>query len=319
MSTLRLALLAILLPIAARGSIIFGKDNDANRTDPGNGVPWQSVGRALPKGHALDAHTGCVVYLGHRFVLTAEHVQLHDAVCFDGATLCPIDPSFRPVAMKNKVDLKVFRLRAEPGVPGVPMLPASAADDFSEARPVWHVGHGVGRVPSVALDATEVPWAGPETCAKRWSVNLLRGTEPHRDADGGSDYAYEALFTILGHPGGDPPGLAENEGAITGLDSGSGLFQQRDGVWYLIGIATDVDRIGSNTSRFGSDRPGAPAAGDKNYFVRIQTYHAELTTAMTRHQWPRWRWRHIAALILTVVIVAPILAARRRRKVPQPS
>lgn len=304
--------LAVLLPVAAPASVIFGKDNDANRSDPGNGVPWRSVGRALSASGLSGTHNGCVVYLGNRFVLTAEHVQLSDSVSFDDVHKWQIDPSFRPVSLPDKVDLKIFRLLTEPDVPGVPLLPADEPDDFSPEHPVWHVGYGVGRAPGTPLDATEVPWAAPETCAKRWSMNVLRGREAHRDTDGGSDYAYEALFTLLGRPDANPPGLRENEGAITALDSGSGLFQQRAGRWYLVGIATDVARIGSNTSKFGSEHPDATEAGDKNFFVRVQTYQSELTRAMNRRQWPHIRLRYVAGSIALVITLFLGWLLRRR-------
>ncbi len=316
MNSLRLTALAMFLPVAASASVIFGKDNTANRSDPGTGVPWRSVGRALGPATDRDAHGGCVVYLGDRFVLTAEHVQLFDAVTFDETTTCALDPDFRPVSFPRKIDLKIFRLRTEPGVPGVALLDPAQQEDFSPDNRVWHVGFGVGRVAGATLQAREIPWGGRETSAKRWSVNVLRGKEPHRDTDGGSDYAYEALFTVLGLPDGQPPGLAENEGGIAGLDSGSALFQQRDGVWYLIGIAADVARIGSGTSLFGNDLADGAGAGDKNYFVRLQTYRAEITTAMTRRQWPHLRLRYLAAGAIILLAGGAALAWCRWKRAP---
>jgi hypothetical protein len=299
--------------ITASASIIMGRDNTANRTDPGQGLPWHSVGHALAADNALDSHNGCVVYLGNRFGITAEHVPLFRAVTFDEKTVCELDPSFRPVSLPNKVDLKVFRLRAEPGVPGVPLLDPSAPDDFSSDNRVWHVGFGVGRAPDTPLDSLIVPWGGRETCAKRWSMNVLRGRETHRDTDNGSDYAYDSLFTLLGNPAGHRPGLPEHEGAITWLDSGSGLFQQRDGIWYLVGIATDVATIGSNASHFGSENPDSPDAGEKNFFVRLQTYGTEISEVMTRPQGlhiPRSLW--VAGA--TIVIIMGLVARHRARR-----
>ena len=302
MKILRLAALVLLLPLGTQASVIFGRDNAANRRDPGTGVPWRSVGRALGPDASLASHNGCVVYLGDRFVVTAEHVQIFDVVTFDDTTICALDPAFRPVSLPDKIDLKIFRLRTEPGVPGVPLPKASQPDDFSPGNRVFHVGCGVGRAPGTPLDLREIPWGGRETCAKRWSLNVLRGRERHRDTDNGSDYAYEALFTVLGHPEGRPPGLAENEGGITALDSGSALFQQRDGVWHLVGIATDVSRIGTNSSLFGDDVADGAGAGDKNFFVCLQTYRPALQTAMTQRQWPHLRLRYLMTGAVVLVL-----------------
>jgi len=310
-TALWLELLAMFLPRVASGSVIFGMDNDANRSDPGNGLPWRSVGRVLTQGGALDSHGGCVVYLGNRFAITAEHVRLFEAVTFDETTACALDPSFRPVSLPKKIDLKIFRLRSEPGVPGVPLLGTAQTENFSSDNRVWHVGFGVGRAPGTALDARKIPWGGRETCAKRWSTNVLRGKELHRDTDDGSDYAYEALVTILGHPDGQPPGLAECEGGITGLDSGSALFQKHEGIWHLVGIATDVARFGTDTSLFGSDRPDGPDAGDKNFFVRLTAYRDDIAFAMSHRQRPRLRWRYLGAG--AVILLAIALGFARQR------
>lgn len=313
MKAVLLAVLGSVWSVIASASIIVGQDNTANRTDPGHGQPWRSVGRALAADNTLESHNGCVVYLGNRFGLTAEHVPLFRAVTFDEKTIRELDPSFVPVSLPNKVDLKVFRLRAEPGVPGVPLLDPSTPDVFSSDNRVWHVGFGVGRAPGTPLDSLIVPWGGRETCAKRWSMNVLRGRETHRDTDNGSNYVYDALFTLLGNPAGQPPGLPVNEGAITWLDSGSGLFLQRDGIWYLVGIATDVATIGSNASHFGSENPDSPDAGEKNFFVRVQTYQAEISAAMNRPQRPHIP-RSFWVTGATIVIIMGLVARNRARR-----
>lgn len=274
--------------------ILYGKDNDANQTGPGDGSPWDFVAR-MTNSTGLAVTTGSAVYLGHRYMLTANHVDPDEArthVTFDGNELFAIEPgSYQQVA--PNVDLKVFRLSDDPGL-GEMMLYEDfiASDDLS--RGTVQVGWGVGRDPTVVPGTNTVPWGTSATVAKRWGTNatLAASTVVTYTASGES-YTYEALQTQLQTNGG------ADEAAMTLYDSGGALFQLIGGDWHLSGIATSVE--GAGNSVFGN-----VVTGDLNYFARISSYSDEINAIIPEPS----AW----AAMVGLGAIGLAVGARRRRK-----
>lgn len=273
---------------ACHAVILFGLDNSANQTDPGIGSPFSTVALLADAGKANPS--GSAVHLGGGYMLTANHVGMRPYVTFDGSTFYQRDLSFSPVQVAANVDMQVFRLTTTPTV-GSASLYAGSGEQIA---PAVLVGWGVGRNPTVPVDSASVSWGGTGTIAKRWGVNTPRGLVNVAYQSG----AYTTIYTVLGTDTGTPAGLGDSEAAATLYDSGSALFQNLGGSWYLIGLTTGVETGG--TSIFGNDTSASPN-GDLNVFARVSTYRMGILAIVPEPS--------TAALALMSVLA---LAVRRR-------
>lgn len=246
----------------AQAVILFGLDNSANQTDPGTGVPFDAVARV--SNTAGTTLGGSAVHIGGGWMLTANHVGPFDSATFDGTTFYSRDTSIATVQL-GTADMKLFRLTETPTVSAANIYAGSSENTGSATI----IGWGVGRDPNVAVNSSTVGWGNNSTSAKRWGLNNPAGLTTINS--GG--YDFEALFTILGSSNGVPPGSGANEAAVTLLDSGGGMFQQIDGIWYLIGIATNVETFGS--SSFGNNANIA-GRGDANFYARVSNYYDQI-------------------------------------------
>lgn len=253
-SLLLSACLALAAATSAPALILYGGDNSANTTDPGGGVPWQSVGQVAG---------GSAVYIGGGYMLTANHVGLGGTVTFDGVTYYNIKASSAQ-GLGGGVDLMVFQLEELPSVAAAKLL-LTPSENFDSSMTM--IGWGVGR-DGTPVGENTVGWGDASTVAKRWGQNVLRDAEVV--SDGG--YTYESLVSVLGSSTGTPAGLGANEAAATIYDSGSGVFQQIGGEWYLVGITTAVTQNG--VSIFGDD--STTSGVNANYSVRLSTYSGEI-------------------------------------------
>lgn len=115
--------------------------------------------------------------------------------------------------------------------------------------------------------------------------------------------SYEALVAYASGSGGafSPDGLGNSEASATLYDSGSGLFQQISGQWYLIGLTTEVDQL--NTTLFGNDQVATPH-GDASYFVRISTYDSQIMALIPEPS--------VAAMLAIAAAAVCMLLLRRR-------
>ncbi|WP_386819921.1 trypsin-like serine protease [Luteolibacter algae] len=280
----------------ASALVIYGGDNSTNRTDPGSGLPFESVGSLSNLSGDIG---GTGIYLGNGYVLTAGHVAPYDRITFDGTTFFTRDAS-PEIRVAPGVDLKIIHLSSAPPLSGVSIYTGSD----ESLSPATIVAYGVGRSDDgSSLDT--VTWGDTSTVAKRWGTNQIGGSI---DDFNYSSYAFDALQTTLGQTAG--------EAGATVFDSGSGLFQNIAGNWYLTGITSVVtQKSGSGTSTFGTDSPalvlpGAPSSllqppgsGDVNLFVRLSSY-ATAITGLTSVPEPS------TALILSLLSAATL---RRKR------
>ena len=261
---LKTLLAALSLAAPAKAVILFGLDNSSNRTNPGTGVPFDAVGLITDAGRVSPM--GSAIHLGGGYMLTANHVFMQPYVTFDGTTFYNRDLSFSPRQVAPNVDMQIFKLSSTPTVGAVNLYSGSS----EQIAPATLVGWGVGRNPTVPVDSASVNWGVLSTSEKRWGTNVPRDLVGIAYQSGG----YAAIRTVLGSDSGLPAGLGDNEAAATVIDSGSGLFQNISGTWYLIGLTSGAEAV--NTSRFGNDAVAGVGKGDANYFVRISAYRSNI-------------------------------------------
>lgn len=274
-----ISILALALGAASSHALVlWNLDNSANQTDPNTGVPWNAVAKVVNFDGSLLS--GSAVYLGDGYLLSANHVGMdltYSYITFDGVEFFSIDPAFNDGSraygkqVAAGVDMAVFKLTSIPVNAAAATLLPSADEKFGATNSATLIGWGVGRDTASPLATNNVTWGNTSTSAKRWGVNAPRTT----DTASYDSYSYEAIITYAGNTNsGDPlnHGLGDAEAAATIYDSGSGLFQDIDGEWFLIGIATAVDTGG--TSHYGNDSSNG---GDGNYFARISNHEQQIT------------------------------------------
>lgn len=240
--------------LTGRGIVNSGGDVALYRQAPANGAPWQQVaGIGIPEGSG--------VYLGKRFILTADHVPNSSTVILNGQTYSR-DQSFEPVQLrhpnKKPVDLKLIRIVGDPGLAGVPLLGASETD---VARRCTVIGWGRGR--GDAIGNRGWTWNGERT--QRWGTNV---TLPYTLLKTSTGFSLPLLATAF-HRGAGP-----DEMSLANSDSGCGLFFLVKGVWKLGGIGVEVDD--NEASYYDRDPAKAGVQPGKSYYVRLRPLRASI-------------------------------------------
>jgi len=239
----------LLAPIDYAGAIVFfNQGNDANITNPENGLPWDNVVQMRSDSGPI----GTGVYLGNRYVLTAGHVGPLTSVKV-GFVDYLLDSS--PAVAIGTADMKLVRLASDPGLNGV-RLNTNPSEDAGDS---YLVGFGVARDSSSILDSSWVKWGDSSTAIKRWGTNLVDGAITEVQVGG---YTSELLRTQFNSNAG------VNEAALTIYDSGSALFRQIGSEWYLVGLGAYVQNSGYSlaSTQFNS------RDSDDSYFIRISSY-----------------------------------------------
>lgn len=248
---------ALLLAIPVHSVVVSGGDTSYYQQKPLNGAPWRQIA-------GIAGPIGSGVYLGKRFIITANHVPNIGTVVLDGVEY-QRDPSFVPVQLAQRdvrhpvgqaVDAQLFRILGDPGIPGVPLI---APGDNDLAKRCTYVGWGRGRGDAFGSRG----WHWNDIRVKRWGTNI---TLPY-------------TFT----PANEPPVLltrfdrtaGPDEMSLANTDSGGGLFINFGGTWKLAGIGVDVDGKTDDsdpldTAFYDSDvtKPGDQAS--KSYYVRLR-------------------------------------------------
>jgi hypothetical protein len=236
------------------GIIVINPDEKECLAEPPDGSPWKYVARMDNKFGAR----GSGVYLGNRYVLTANHVDADINLVHLNGTNYAKDESFPPVILKG-TDLRVMRITQDPGLPALALIGA-AESEFN--KPCTLIGYGAGK-------GTEVPhqgwnWGDDPTRLKRWATNTtLAGykTDPQ------SHITYvQTTFDIAAGP---------TTGQITIGDSGCGLFEKLGGVWKLVGIGADVDV--DKMALYDKDLATPGNQPDHSYFVSIRQFVAQIS------------------------------------------
>jgi hypothetical protein len=231
---LLLASLVLWSPLGdAQAVIIETGDGTGNLTAPPDDPGWANLG---------TRGTLSAVYLGRRWVLTANHVGAGNVV-FEGQTYFPVPGS--AIQLENPdtslVDLMVFKVFENPGLPrlAIPSSPPVVGD------PLTAIGNGRNRgTATTYLGFGGYNWGSGTSM--RWGTNIVSEI----DILVGATYSFAATFT-------DPldPSATADEAAGASGDSGGAAFIKIGGSWYLAGTIFSISQyVGqpSTTSIYGN-------------------------------------------------------------------
>jgi hypothetical protein len=242
-------LAAVVFARPTLGIIVINPDESVCLAPPSDGSPWNYVARMDNKFGARASG----VYIGNRYLLTANHIDHDIIVVHLNGMNCTVDESFPPMQIKG-TDLRMMRIKQDPGLAPLPLI-GVAESEFN--KPCTMIGYGLGK-------GTEVPnqgwnWGEDPSRKKRWATNR---TLPAYKTDPQSHITYiQTAFDIAAGP---------QTGQITGGDSGCGLFENLNGVWKLVGIGADVDV--DNKALYDKDLAVPGNQPDHSYFVSIRQF-----------------------------------------------
>ncbi len=248
-----LALTTLFIATNAHALIVFGKSNEEAQVD-------YSKANAAQASVVSTASNCSAVYIGNGWFLTANHVSvaLNSQIKQNGnfATVDRIDNTL------NKTfgaDLKLFHVGDTSALSDLQSVKLSTVIYSKMTDSVWNgdtlirgselllVGAGYGRSANSALDATTVSNDG-----KRGTIHFGTATTINKATyevwDGNNQQFSANDYPVIEI-------VAEaREGATSALlgDSGSGMFFEYNGDFYLVGTTVWVDSNASaNTITFG--------------------------------------------------------------------
>jgi hypothetical protein len=198
--------------------------------------------------------------LGHRWVLTANHVGAGDVVIL-GQTYSAVPGS--TIRLENpdtsQADLIVFKIFGDPGLPELNI--ASFTPWLNE--PLTLIGQGRNRGAATSwmgIDGYE--WASGRTM--RWGTNQV------------ADTLLMALdtqsFTTTFTDPADPSATADEAAGANG-DSGGAVFIKAGGVWYLVGTIFAI-------SEYAGQPSDTSLYGNKIYAAALAFYRDDILTAI---------------------------------------
>lgn len=245
---LLLALLVFWSPLGdAEAVIIETGDGTGNVTAPPDDPGWPNLGT---RGGTT------VVYLGRRWVLTANHVGVGDVI-FEGQTYSPVPGSKVRFESPDTslADLMVFKIFDDPGLPrlDIPDFPPVVGDS------VIAIGNGLNR----GAATTFMGWGGYDWGSgrsMRWGTNLVSEI----DLVVTNTYSFAMTFT-------DPtdPSATSDEAAGANGDSGGAAFIKVGGTWYLAGTLFAISQY--------TDQPVNSSIYDnKLYAADLSFYRADI-------------------------------------------
>jgi hypothetical protein len=234
---------------AARGIVVIGPDEALCLAPPADGAPWKYAAR-------LDNHFGpraSGVYLGNRYVLTANHIDKDISLVNLNGTNYSVDEMFRPVVFEG-TDMRVFRIATDPGLPLLPLV-SVAESEFD--KPCVMIGYGLGKGMPLANQGWK--WGDDRTRKRRWATGTT-GAKYYFNPENHISYL-ETAFDFSAGP---------TTGQLAMGDSGCGLFENLDGVWKLVGIGAYVE--GDERALYDKDLETPGFQPEHSYFAPVHRY-----------------------------------------------
>lgn len=293
-------LLAALAPCSARAVIIDTVDGAGNITVPADDPGWNNVGMRPVGG--TDVLSG--VYVGNRWVLTANHVGGGPIVLAGGTYAMAAGSGVQltnagAVGKTSAADLFLYQLTADPGLPMLSL--ASSAPGVGAT--VTMIGAGLNRGDYKEWLVSGTTWtentANPNAAgymwgsgqAMRWGTNNVSGS-----AWVNTSYDAFSRYTTFNDI------FPSSEAQAAYGDSGGGVFFKSGGQWQLAGIILGVDRyVGQPTN--------AAVFGNNTYFADVSYYRDQIVTITAV---PEPGGFVLTAVGIAFVLVRPVLRRFRR-------
>ncbi len=269
------AVAVALLPNVA-WPLILANPSDLTASRPLDDPGWDNVG---------DRGNGSAVYLGNRWILTANHVGAGPVLLRDKVYEPEADTEFRifnrPSFMRlsDSTDLVLYRLTVDPGLPALNIRETSVPflDD------VTMIGHG--RTRQNETKYWDLNWQEVDepqksvfrgfqngVSAKRWGANRVVMTGTSRGSDKGDTVSLRTVFDRL-----DP---IPNEAQAASGDSGGGIFSKRGETWELAGIMLSI----ADFQTWGQPA-GTTVFGGTTAFADLAPYRNDINAFVTATPW----------------------------------
>jgi Trypsin-like peptidase domain len=284
-------LVALARPPRATAVVIVTGDGTGNTSAPADDPGWAAVGEA-------GGLSG--VYLGNRWVLTANHVGAQ-AITFAGVTYQPIAGSKHQLMTdaSTTADLALYQIDGDPPVPAVVL----AATPPSVGLAVTLIGQGWNREPTLTTWSsswTETP-PGPTVYkgykrapgrAMRWGRDVVSEVGLLIPTGSNQTRAFHTTFDDGG------AAVADEAHSVAG-DSGGAVFEKRNGTWVLVGImwAREI---------YGGQSIDTAVFGNMSDIVDVSFYRDQILELAAPAGIPLLPWPALAVL-------GGLLAAAARR------
>lgn len=270
----RLAMLLVAVAIGqaatpARGVIIDTITGTGNTSAPADDPGWANVG-------VRGAGSG--VYLGDRWVLSANHVGAGSIVLGGTTYAVAANTAFQlnnggAPGRSASNDLVMFRLATDPGLPMLPI--ASTTPGIGVGLTMIGAGRDRGAFTAWSINSTtgswtEIPPTGTVSAAgyhwgstrtMRWGTNTAAGSGWINTGTNGDTFAFNTTFSYA-------PGDSFESQAAEG-DSGGAAFRKNGSTWELAGIMLAVDSF--------SGQPAETAVyGNRTFMADLSFYRPQI-------------------------------------------
>ncbi len=226
-------LLVLGLPTRAPALILDAGDGGGNTTAPEPDPGWDNVGQHLG--------SPSVVYLGNRWILTADHVGA-SIVTLKGKRYDPVPGTL--IRLMNpdttQADLLLFRIDEDPALPKLSIAESPPAP--GESVVLIAAGSSRGRQLSSQPEGEALidGFAWQEDQTKRWGSNIIEAEPNFIGQASTNTMAIPMIFSRIESPSG-----TRQEATAARGDSGGALFARADPTnldseWVLSGILFSV-------------------------------------------------------------------------------